>query len=85
MHGLSVIYSLCAGEDLQPELRVDSESPGFVRLVFAPNVDELWAATTDNKLERYSASDGSLLQVCACCFYVKMCLVNPYYKGLDLQ
>jgi len=47
---------------LQPQLRIDTESPCFACLAFSLGAADLWAATTDNKLERYCTVNGTLLQ-----------------------
>jgi WD40 repeat protein len=53
-------FALLAGQDLKPELKIETESPGFARLSFAHD-GALWAATLDNKLENYCPQSGQLL------------------------
>lgn len=50
-----------AGAKLLPELKVDTETPDFVQLAFAPDGRSVWAATSDGKLERYCTASGELL------------------------
>lgn len=54
---------LVAGPSLAPELKIDTESPDFARLAFSPAADTVWAATSDNKLERYCCDTGALLTI----------------------
>ena len=51
------------GPALAPELKIDTEAPDFAQLAFAPAGDTVWAATTDNKLERYCCATGALLTI----------------------
>ena len=42
---------------------MDTETPDFLQLVFAPDNRSIWAATSDGKLEQYCTSTGKLLSL----------------------
>eukprot|EP00892_Ulva_mutabilis_P005257 jgi/Ulvmu1/3102/UM015_0142.1 len=53
---------LYSGPQSKPKLKVETETPSFDCLTFSAD-GQLWAATSDHKLEKYCCSSGKLLAI----------------------